>query len=175
MGLEIERRFLVAADGWQTHVQTSRQLVQGYLCASENDVTVRIRHDGLRGWLTCKAPAGRASTGAAAISRLEFEYEIPVVDVRCLLNRCRHQLSKQRYDLNLPGQGFWVVDQFSGANEGLLLAEVELADPHAAISLPPWLGEEVSGDGRWSNAALAKRPWNQWSVEEKRQFVAVAS
>lgn len=170
MGVEIERRFLVAADGWQAHVQTSRKLEQGYICASEHDVTVRVRHDGEGAWLTLKAPSG-----LDAVSRLEFEYDIPLADACCLLSRCHNQLSKQRHSLRLPGQGCWVVDRFFGANEGLLLAEVELGDPHAAISRPPWLGVEISGDGRLSNAALASRPWSLWSAEEKRELVEAVS
>lgn len=168
MGVEIERRFLVAADGWQAHVQTGRKLEQGYICASEGGVTVRVRHDGRGGWITLKAPSG-----VDAATRLEFEYHVPLADARCLLSRCRSRLSKERFSLGLPGEGLWVVDRFFGANEGLLLAEVELDDPATPISLPPWLGIEVTGDGRLSNAALASRPWSAWPAEEKQALGAM--
>ena len=169
MGLEIERRFLVRTTAWQDQVRASTRLSQGYITISPHGVTTRVRHDHHRGWLTLKAPmaVGAAPAPAAAIQRWEFEYAIPLGDARCLLEHCPHQLSKERHMLNLPG-GDWLVDCFAGANDGLVLAEVELARPDAGLELPPWLGPEVSGDGRLSNAALARRPWSQWREEEKR-------
>ena len=168
MGLEIERRFLVRTTGWQSQVCTSAHLSQGYISISPHGVTTRVRHDHARGWLTLKAPIAAAATPATApIRRWEFEYVIPLGDARRLLEHCAYQLSKERHGLNLPG-GAWVVDCFAGANRGLVLAEVELERSDAAVELPPWLGPEVTDDGRLSNAALARHPWRQWREEEKQ-------
>ncbi len=168
MGLEIERRFLVRTTAWQGQVRTSIHLSQGYISISPHGVTTRVRHDHRQGWLTLKAPiALGVTTATAPIRRWEFEYIIPLGDAQRLLEHCPHQLSKERHTLNLMG-GDWVVDCFGGANRGLVLAEVELERSDASPCLPPWLGPEVSGDGRLSNAALARRPWNQWLEKEKR-------
>lgn len=168
MGLEIERRFLVRTTAWQDQVRTSVHLSQGYISISPHGVTTRVRHDHGKGWLTLKAPiAAGVAPAIAPIQRWEFEYAIPLGDAKCLLERCPHQLSKERHMLNLTG-GDWVVDCFAGANRGLVLAEVELERSDASLCLPPWLGPEVSGDGRLSNAALAQRPWSQWLEEEKQ-------
>ena len=169
MGLEIERRFLVRTAGWQDQVRTSVHLSQGYISISPHGVTTRVRHDRDRGWLTLKAPVapGAAPAASGAIQRWEFEYAIPLGDAQSLLEHCPHQLSKERHMLKLTG-GEWVVDCFAGANQGLVLAEVELEQPDASLCLPPWLGPEVTGDGRLSNAALARHPWSQWLEEEKQ-------
>lgn len=168
MGLEIERRFLVRTTGWQDQVCISIHLSQGYIGISPHSVTTRVRHDRSQGWLTLKAPiAEEGSPASAPIQRWEFEYAIPLGDARRLLEHCPHQISKERHMLNLTG-GEWVVDCFAGANRGLVLAEVELEHPEVSLDLPPWLGPEVSGDGRLSNAALAQRPWSQWLEEEKQ-------
>lgn len=167
MGLEIERRFLVRTTAWQDQVRTSVHLRQGYIGISSHGVTTRVRHDRHQGWLTLKAPTTAGTGPAAALRRWEFEYAIPLGDARRLLEHCPHQLSKERHMLNLT-DGDWVVDCFGGANRGLMLAEVELERSDASLYLPPWLGPEVSFDGRLSNAALARRPWNQWLEEEKQ-------
>ncbi|MCY4236194.1 MAG: CYTH domain-containing protein [Cyanobacteria bacterium MAG CAR2_bin_4] len=167
MGLEIERRFLVRTTAWQDQVRASIRLSQGYISISPHGVTTRVRHDCHRGWLTLKAPMAVGAAPGAPIQRWEFEYAIPLGDARRLLEHCPHQLGKERHMLNLTG-GDWLVDCFTGANERLVLAEVELTRPDASLELPPWLGPEVSGDGRLSNAALACRPWSQWGEEEKQ-------
>ncbi|KKZ12943.1 MAG: hypothetical protein TE42_02440 [Candidatus Synechococcus spongiarum SP3] len=168
MDLEIERRFLVRTTAWQHQVRTSVHLSQGYVSSSLHGVTTRVRHDHDKGWLTLKAPiAAGAAPAKGPIRRWEFEYAIPLADAKCLLERCPHQLSKERHMLTLVG-GDWVVDCFAGANHGLVLAEVELKRSDASLRLPPWLGPEVSCDGRLSNAALARHPWSQWREEEQQ-------
>ena len=169
MGTEIERRFLVRTTAWQDQVRTSVHLNQGYISISPHGLTTRVRHSHDQGWLTLKAPFAAVAKPAAAtaIQRWEFEYPIPAEDARCLLEHCPHQLSKERHMLDATG-GDWVVDCFGGDNRGLVLAEVELERSDVSLDLPPWLGPEVSGDARLSNAALARRPWNQWPEEEKQ-------
>lgn len=168
MGLEIERRFLVRTTAWQDQVRTSVHLSQGYISISPHGVTTRVRHDHHQGWLTLKAPiAAGGKPATTPIQRWEFDYAIPLGDAQCLLEHCPHRLSKERHMLNLLG-GDWAVDCFGGANRGLVLAEVELERSDANVCLPPWLGPEVSGDGRLSNAALARCPWNQWLEREKQ-------
>ena len=153
MAVEIERKFLVAARDWAT-LGEGECYRQGYL--ARDPVTVRIRVAGERGYLTLK---GR-STG---ISRSEFEYGIPLEDAEALLALCTTPLiEKTRY--RIPhGQHVWEVDVFDGDNAGLVVAEIELASEDEPFQRPDWLGEEVSGDYRYSNSALAVTPYRQWS------------
>ncbi len=149
MGIEIERKFLVAGDGWRQLVRRTETLRQGYLTSSGNGVTVRVRTvDDARGYITIKS-------GGSALARAEFEYEVPIGDARQLLALGRGtQIEKTRHSLDLPG-GDWVVDEFHGRHQGLLMVEVELASATDSLELPSWLGDEVTGDPQYYNSSLA--------------------
>lgn len=145
--IEIERKFFVASDGWRAHVTGAHELVQGYL-PSDGALSVRVRlYDG-RGLLTLKC----REAGAAL---LEFEYKIPRDHAELLLRDfCRARLiEKRRHDVVWEGR-IWCVDVFTGARDGLVLAEAELRAADEALSLPPWIGEEVTGDPAYRNEAL---------------------
>ena len=163
MALEIERRFLVCSDAWRALAGAPQALRQGYLASSEQGVTVRLRiKDEQQAWLTLKAPAG-------GYARHEFEYPLPLADAEDLWLLAPQQLTKTRYALNLPG-GDWVVDCFAGENAPLVLAEVELPSVDAPLELPSWCGLEITGDNRWSNAALASNPLSRWPRDLKDSF-----
>jgi adenylate cyclase len=148
MGIEIERKYLIAADGWLDIVTSTQLLRQGYLTAGSG-VTVRVRTvDDRIGYITIKS-------GGSALARAEFEYEVPIADARQMLGYVRGaQIEKLRHSLDLPG-GDWVVDEFQGRHAGLLIAEVELESPTGKLDLPDWLGDEVTGDPQYYNSSLA--------------------
>lgn len=154
MAIEIERKFLVVGDGWRK-LSPGIDYRQGYLL-SEKGRSVRVRIANNTGYLTIKG----ASRG---ISRTEFEYTIPVSDAAEMLDTLcdRPIIEKQRY--HIPWGGLiWEVDEFAGANQGLIMAEVELSDPNQVIQLPDWIGQEVSHDPRYFNSYLAKHPYGEW-------------
>lgn len=148
MGIEIERKYLIAGNGWRDRVTSTQLLRQGYLTAGSG-VTVRVRAvDDRTGYLTIKS-------GGSALARAEFEYEIPIADARQMLGYVRGaQIEKTRHKLDLDG-GHWVVDEFQGRHAGLLIAEVELQSPTDKLDLPDWLGDEVTGDPQYYNSSLA--------------------
>ena len=165
MAVEIERRFLLTGEGWRSLAGAPQPLRQGYLAASADGVTVRVRLRGAEAaWLTLKAAAD-----VVGLVRHEFEYAIPVLDAESLWTLAPHRLEKTRFALSLAG-GDWVVDQFAGRNGQLLLAEVELPSAQTALEIPAWCGREITGDGRWSNAALAQRPLQDWPMAERQAF-----
>ena len=153
MGIEIERKFLVKDVSWKAAADQGRICRQGYLL-SDGGMTVRIRVIGEKAFLTIKG----ASNG---ISRMEFEYEIPTVDAEALLELCDNLVEKVRYLVSYAGM-VWELDVFAGANEGLVMAEVELESVGQKVSLPEWVVEEVSGDPRYYNAYLARHPFTGW-------------
>ena len=158
MGVEIERRFLVTGDGWRAGAAPV-EMAQGYLSTDPRRV-VRVRLAGGQGFLTVKGPA-------AGAARAEFEYPVPAADARELLALCGDAVvAKTRWTVRHAGVE-WVVDEFAGANRGLVLAEVELARADQPLDLPPWAGAEVTGVGRFANASLAERPWSAFSAVEK--------
>ena len=163
MPLEIERRFLVRSEGWRTLAGAPQSLRQGYLATSEQGITVRMRIRAEQAaWLTLKAPA-------ADFASHEFEYPLPLDDAEALWELAPHRLTKIRYGLDLPG-GDWVVDCFTGENAPLVLAEVELPSMQTAVVIPDWCGQEITGDKRWSNAALALQPMKLWPKTLKASF-----
>ncbi len=155
MATEIERKFLVIGDGWRAQADGGVRYRQGYL-GSAPSCSIRVRVDGERAWLNIKS----ATVG---VSRSEYEYPIPLADgERILAELClRPIIEKVRYRLTHAGSR-WEIDCFEGANAGLVVAEIELDDPDQPFERPPWLGEEVSHDPRYYNAALVEHPFSTW-------------
>ena len=154
MGLEIERKFLVTGDDWRKGAKRSR-LSQGYLLA-EKGKSARVRLEDGRGTITIKGPS-------RAAGRAEYEYAIPARDARELLrDLCEKPLiEKTRHRVRFGGL-VWEVDEFAGANRGLIVAEVELRRAGQKVALPPWAGKEVTGDPRYLNANLFQKPFRRW-------------
>ena len=151
MGVEIERKFLVKDDSWRSAAIEAIPMEQGYVGAV--GATIRIRRSGDRAWITLK---GRSPDG---LRRSEFEYPIPAADAAAMLDEfcAGRRLAKIRYIVPFAGRK-WEVDVFSGPHEGLVTAELELSSPDEDFPRPPWLGEDVSADPRYRNAALAASP-----------------
>jgi len=159
MAVEIEKKFLVKNDSWKEDT-TSMIYYQGYLC-SVSGRTVRIRIAGSKGFLTVK---GKRS----GISRLEFEYPIPLEEARELLEKfCERPFIHKRRHLKNYGGFLWEIDEFYGDNEGLVVAEIELENEKQKFPRPSWLGKEVSRDRRYYNAGLRAFPYKDWKDEEK--------
>jgi adenylate cyclase len=151
MPVEIERKFLVRHDGWRSQAGAGRRLCQGYV-AHGDDSSVRVRIAGERAFLTIKGTK-------AGIARPEFEYEIPLGEGQEMLRTfCPAPLlTKTRYRIRHEGV-VWEVDEFEGHAQGLVLAEVELAHIDQVVTLPSWVGREVTDDPRYRNSSIAVDP-----------------
>jgi adenylate cyclase len=154
VAIEVERKFLVAGEGWRSNVAAVRRFRQFYL-VGEGKANIRVRiEDDARAWLTIKSAAhGRI--------RDEFEYSIPLPDALemsrmaegWIIEKTRHIVPYEGHD--------WEVDVFSGDNHGLVIAEVELASANESAllqresgSLPiPAMASFLSG------AARGRVPW----------------
>ena len=153
MPLEIERKFLVDTQKWNP-TGKGTQLVQAYLSIEPNP-TVRIRIAGENAFVTIK---GRSET----ISRPEFEYEIPLKEAQeMMLLAISNPVEKIRYEI-MHENFRWEVDVFSGKNEGLVIAELELESENQTFPRPDWLLAEVSGDRRYYNSYLSEHPFQEW-------------
>jgi adenylate cyclase len=105
-------------------------------------------------------------SAALGISRLEFEYPLPVRDVEQILDKlCLRPLIEKTRHLVLYAGHRWEIDVFEGENAGLIVAEIELNDPDEAFELPDWVGKEVSHDPRYYNVCLVKDPYKNWGAE----------
>ena len=166
MAVEIERKFLLAGAGWRAHVARSVPMAQAYL----NDLaaidggmigaSVRVRIEGGQARLNLRSrEVGR--------SRQEFDYPIPMDDARALMALAvGARVEKVRHFVP-NGPHLWEIDEFGGANAGLVVAEIELRDVDEAFARPDWLGAEVTMQTRYYNLALAARPFSRWTAEER--------
>lgn len=159
MGQEIERKFLVRQLPKLQSLEGDA-IVQGYLRADAGgSVRLRITGDGAR--LTVKGPN-------RGIRRLEFEYPVPPEDARLMLDALPVGAPVEKVRYRIAHQGFtWEVDVFSGRNEGLVVAEVELVSEDDEPPVPDWVGAEVTGDVRFLNASLAQTPFLDWPAAER--------
>jgi len=155
MPQEIERKFLVQGD-FKQHSESSKRITQGYL-SSVPERIVRIRIYGEKAFVTIKG-----ITNVSGISRYEWEKEIAVSEAHELLKLCEPGIIDKTRFLIKAGQNTFEVDEFYGENQGLIIAEIELKSEEEVFEKPDWLGEEVTGDKRYYNSKLAKKPFNTW-------------
>lgn len=149
MPLEIERKFIVRNDIWDTIKKPDPILIhQGYLLITE-ETTIRVRYTERKSTITIKGKQ-------QGISRDEYEYEIPLEEAKYIFNNhCQKTLSKKRYKIPV-GSFIWEVDEYVNHLSGLFIAEVELGSEIENIdTIPEWIGEEVTQDIKYSNAFLA--------------------
>ena len=155
MGVEIERKFLVVGEAWRALGEPAL-LRQGYLSVDPAR-TVRVRIENERGVLTIKGKNSGARRG-------EWEYPIPLAEAAELLDTlCVAPLVEKYRTRVTVGNHVWEVDEFLGANQGLLVAEIELAAEDEIFLLPEWVGAEVTGDTRYYNSSLINLPFSQWA------------
>jgi adenylate cyclase len=154
MAKEIERKFLVHPRKW-SDLGPGLVIRQGYLCASKQS-SVRVRTYGDKAFVTIKGPTSDTT-------RDEYEYEIPINDANEMLaNLCEQPpIEKTRYRIVFKGHT-WEVDEFTGENRGLTVAEVELKNAKEQVELPDWIDREVTGDPRYYNSNLSTKPFSTW-------------
>lgn len=152
---EIERKFLVKGE-YKSEAFSQSRIMQGYICsASGRTVRVRIR-DG-KGYLTIKGASNDSGT-----TRYEWERELPLDEAEELMKLCEPGvIDKTRY-LVRSGRHVFEVDEFYRENEGLVIAEVELGSEDETFVKPDFIGEEVTGDARYYNSRLMKKPYSTW-------------
>ena len=155
MATEIERKFLVKGP-YKNLSSNQLYIMQGYI-SSQPDRSVRIRTKGDKGYITIKGKAN-----SSGISRYEWEKEIPVEEAEDLFQLCEPGIiEKIRYEIKVGNHTF-EVDEFFGDNQGLIVAEIELRNELEDFIRPEWLGEEVTGDSRYYNSSLLKKPFKKW-------------
>ena len=156
MALEIERKFLVLDDSYKHEAFSKSHILQGYICSGRGrTVRIRIRDD--HAYITIKGPSLDGG-----LSRYEFEQEIPLDDARQLMKLCEPgTIDKTRW-LVKSGRHTFEVDEFFGDNEGLVMAEVELAYEDEPYEKPDFIGKEVTGDRRYYNGHLRSNPYKMW-------------
>jgi len=156
MALEIERKFLLKNDAFKKEAGYKMRIIQGYL-SSVPERAVRVRLKGDQGFITVKGMGNDSG-----VTRYEWEKEIPVDEAKGLLKICEPGvIDKTRFYVK-SGKHTFEIDEFYGENEGLVVAEIELSFEDETFQKPEWLGEEVTGDMKYFNSMLMKKPFKDW-------------
>ncbi|GKT12304.1 MAG: adenylate cyclase [Thiomicrorhabdus sp.] len=165
MAREIERKFLLANEDWKALAHKKTHFAQGYL----NDIqeasaksSVRVRIEGEKANMNIKSLE-------IGLSRDEYEYEIPLEEGKAILEKLAvgPVIEKYRYLVKV-GKHTWEIDEFLGANSGLVVAEVEMATETEEIEVPTWAGFEVTNLTRYYNISLSSHPYKCWSDSDKQ-------
>ena len=156
MAKEIERKFLVVSDEWREGA-VGIHYRQGYLNSAKERI-VRLRIINEKAFLTVKGLT-------RGCTRLEFEYAIRYDDCVKMLDELAEKpiIEKTRYKIPAGNGLIWEIDEFHGANEGLVIAEIEVPSENAPFKKPEWIGEEVSSDPRYFNSNLVTHPYTTWN------------
>lgn len=161
MGVEIERKFLVASDEWRANVSRRERMVQGYLAGPPAaHCSVRVRIAGERAWLNIKSVK-------SGIARDEYEYLIPLADAQSMLATLAGAIVEKERHYVQVGRHVFEIDEFGGENQGLIVAEIELGHVDESFERPSWLGRDVSHLVRYYNLHLTSHPYARWSAAER--------
>lgn len=160
MATEIEHKFLIVNDDWREQVMRSVEYRQGYL-SNNKHASVRIRIAGDIANINVKGMT-------VGVQRPEYEYPVPLADANEMLDQLcmRPMIEKIRHFVEYGGK-IWEIDEFSGDNAGLIVAEIELESVDEVFEIPGWAGADVSGVERYYNVALVQYPYSQWAAEER--------
>ena len=155
IGIEIERKFLILRrpDEKPDRIHKIRQ---GYI-ARENGNTVRVREKDGEFILSIKTK----NTGGG---RNELEYGITAQEGEVLFASIAHPAIIKTREVYEIGNHAWELDIFDGANKGLIIAEVELGSVNENVSLPDWIGPEVTELSKFYNANIATTPFDSWRI-----------
>lgn len=162
MAMEVERKFLVAdVAALNLPAIEGTRIRQAYL-ADQGAFTLRVRLAGTQAFITFKE-------SKAGLSRHEFEYPIEPADAQWMIEQwsITAAIDKVRYPIRHAGN-LWEVDVFGGANDGLVVAEIELENADREFAPPEWLGREITGEARFYNQHLAHQPYSQWPADLRR-------
>ncbi len=148
MPTEIEHKYLVKNDEFVARTTSKVHIRQGYLSRDKHR-TVRVRIAGCQAFVTIKGVGN-------GLSRPEFEYEIPLPDGEQLLSMCLDFVIDKTRHIVVDHGNRWEVDVYHGRLQGLMTAELEVPDEDYTYPLPDFVGTEVTGQARYSNAALSQ-------------------
>lgn len=147
-GIEIERKFLLGGLPSALAFARRRAILQGYL-AIDGDTEVRIRRTPAGSTLTIKHGGGEV--------RVEEELVLGERQADALWELTEgRRLQKARRIMRVGGLDV-EVDEYAGALDGLVVAEVEFIDEASsrAFDPPAWFGRELTGDPAYANRNLA--------------------
>lgn len=150
MSIEIERKFLLKNNNWKELVTDSVSIDQYYIYINGKD-QVRIRKMGNNYYLTKKIVIKNNN-----MSRHEMEKQISEITFNELIAFAISKVSKIRHfiPLNKKEHRYIEIDVY---DNGLVTAEIELESENEVISLPSFIGKEITDNDKYSNISLSHK------------------
>ena len=163
MGIEIERKFLIEKISdvpLDLSKYRYKELEQGYICTAP---VIRVRRSDDDYFLTVK--------GQGMLSREEHELPLSPEAYQSLIKKADGIIiKKRRYLIPLSDAMYSVplldehsaltleLDIFSGAHDGLIIAEIEFTSESTArlFAPPEWLSHDVTYDTKYHNSELSR-------------------
>ena len=153
--IEIERKFLVSASWGESFSISS--IEQGYLFI-QKDRSLRVRCHNEDYFLTVKIEKN-------INERFEFESKIEKDYGKLLLEKhCISNIISKVRNVVYHDDKRWEIDVFSGKNQHLIVAEIELNSIDDKFTYPSWLGPEVTQQNRFLNSHLTQKPFCEWGI-----------
>tara|TARA_B100001142_G_scaffold59154_1_gene58006 strand:+ start:1190 stop:1654 length:465 start_codon:yes stop_codon:yes gene_type:complete len=153
MNIEIERKFLI--EELPLKFEETIHIRQYYLSNSQNMVQRLRIFNQEKAIMSFKEKTSK-------ISKYEFEYTIPLKDANKMISIADVPfIDKKRHIIHIDSLK-WEIDEFLDKNKGLIIAEVELKTENQSISIPNWIGKEVTDDRKYYNYNLALKPYILW-------------
>jgi CYTH domain-containing protein len=149
MSKEIERKFLVTGE-FKSKAFAQYRIIQGYI-SRVSERTVRIRICDNKGYLTIKG-----ASDVSGMERYEWEKEIPFADAQQLMKLCEPGVIEKTRYLVRSEKHIFEIDEFHGANQGLVIAEIELESKEEVFVKPNFMGKEITGNKRYYNSQLKR-------------------
>ena len=143
---EIERSFTVKSDAWRNKQAVKcHSITQGYFAADANKaVRMRIQDDTATFCVKMKP-------------HYEFEFPLPPERAKSILREsAAPTIEKTRHVFPVDGTELkWEIDEYKGALQGLVKAEIEVPAKNTPIPSPHWLGNEVSDRKEYKDGYMA--------------------
>ena len=153
--MEIERKFLIKNRNWaKASIERVFKITQQYIHVDDK-IELRVRQSGGAATLTMKSKG--TGTREEVESTIEYVVATQMMEKFGIMNK----IQKTRFWIFHDGLR-WELDEFTDLNLGLITVEVELDSIDQKISIPDWVGEEVTEDKRYYNSELANKPFTTW-------------
>jgi len=164
MATEIERKFLVSCpdkvtQSWRPH----RDIVQCYTTAAD-DACSRIRASSIttRG-ITIHSFTTTHKIRKTDMTRTELEHDVSMyIALQQFRQSPNPLIYKTRYLVPYNDSLQWEIDVFHADNHGLIVAEIELPHESYQLTIPSWIGDEVTNDMKYTNVQLSGNPFCNW-------------
>lgn len=166
--MEIERKYKIDTLPGDCLSYPSSRIEQAYLCT---DPVIRIRREDQTFYLTYKSKGLLAREEYnLPLSEQAYAHLLPKAD-GIVLTKVRYRIPLSEARTFVPGEETEhgetgkgdddltvELDIFSGAYEGLMLAEVEFPTEEMALSFvpPSWFGRDVTFSGEYQNSRLSR-------------------